>query len=107
MTQTSFDCATGYTPPLARSTDPATSRESASAIAPRLHRLHRLFVSVFDRALTAAEAAAICVERFGGIGDSYRKRAAECVRAKLLRVVGVRVCTVTGHSASVYERREA
>lgn len=88
----------------ARSTDPATSHDAARSIAPKLGRLCRQFTDAVQSlgSATASEAAQECARRHGGLAESFRKRAHECVRAGTLEVCGERDCAVTRVRAQVY-----
>ena len=87
---------------LRRQTDPETSQLAAAEIEPKLTGLRARFVKrvqlyrdTYGRWPTAQEAA-------GGV-ESLRKRAAECVRGKWLRIGQNRICSVTGNQAQTYE----
>lgn len=102
MTQTTLN----FDAPIARARDPETSKAAARETTPKLPLLQTRFASVFDRPLTASEAAAICVQRFGGLSESYRKRASAAVACGQLTIVGVRACSVTGKAAQIYEANQ-
>lgn len=91
--------------PLFRSTDPATSSRAAIDAAESIGRCATLMLCEFQRAakaLTANEAAARCVSQYGGLAETFRKRAGELERKKKIRSTGERICGVTGRSAQVY-----
>jgi hypothetical protein len=92
--------------PLARRHDPATSHQAAAEVQPQLGRAQWLLVDGFrrlGRASTAAEAAAKAHEIDPTKStETYRKRTAECVRLKYLRVAGTRKCSITGKNATTY-----
>ena len=93
--------------PIARTSDPLTSHLAAAETAPKVYRLQRQFADMVAESafpVTASEAAERAAQVYGGLAETYRKRAAECVRLGLLKVVGVRVCSVTGKKATVYSR---
>lgn len=104
VTQTTLD----FDRPLARHTDPQTSHAGQSHVAPKLSQLHQRFVSVVAEhgPMTAAEVAAECVKRYGGLSESSRKRAGELVRRGLIEVCGIKKCSVTNCVAQVYRIAE-
>ena len=83
--------------PLARNSDPETSKQGAAYVAPELNKLQAEFVrrlSVLG-AGTANEVAAG--------SETIRKRAGECLRLGAIRVIGTRNCAVTKRRARVYQ----
>lgn len=102
MTQTTltFLCDS----PIARSSDPATSHEAAADVAGKLGLLQSRLAGVIGSSgpMTALEAAVECERLFGGLAESYRKRATECQRRGAISVAGVRVCRITGKNAMAY-----
>lgn len=92
---------------LCRPTDKQTSHDAAIRIAltQKLNQKQRQFVLRlgWHPRSTANEIAASCAHEFGGMPETYRKRAGELERAGWIRVVGSRVCRITGTRASVYE----
>ncbi len=90
----------------ARKCDPVTSQRSAIDTKLVVTGLRLVFVHQIREhgPCTANEA----VEQFENnhYAQSVRKRASECEALGLVRVVGTRVCTVTGRSAQVYEATE-
>jgi hypothetical protein len=92
--------------PIARESDADTSHVAATKVRPKLVGLRQTFVEVLGTLgqATANEVAAAAVG--GGLvfnAESIRKRAQELVDLGFVRVVGSRVCSVTGNAASVYE----
>jgi hypothetical protein len=87
----------------ARSCDPETSRESAVETKLVATGLRLVFVhQVREHGPCTANEA---VESFENnhYAESVRKRAGECEKLGLVRVIGTRACKVTGRSAQVYE----
>jgi hypothetical protein len=92
--------------PIARESDADTSHLASKKVRPKLVGLRQTFVEVLGTLgqATANEVAAAAVG--GGLvvnAESIRKRAQELVDLGFVRVVGSRVCSVTGNAASVYE----
>lgn len=88
--------------PLFRISDPETSKESAVKVSAKVTRLRAEFVerlAILGCPATAQEVAASAslLNR-----ESLRKRAAECVRAGLIKEFGTKKCSVTGQRATVY-----
>ncbi len=87
----------------ARSSDPQTSKLSASATKQVASGLRAVFVQQLREhgPCTANEA----VESFENphYAESVRKRAGECEKLGAVRVIGTRACKATGRSAQVYE----
>lgn len=91
-------------PPLARTTDPATSQAAADYIAAKAATLReRMRKSHGETCRTSREAAEWCVEKYGGEVESYRKRTHELVRLGRIVCVGSRQCRFTGRTVSVFE----
>jgi len=92
-------------PQLSRRTDKATSHESADSTRVKLGLVQqRCLFMLADGELTASEIAKHCVDVYGGISESYRKRLKELVRAGEVIELTPRECWVTGKSATVYKR---
>lgn len=95
----------GY--PIARKTDPETSKVNLVD----LPENQKLFMKSLVGEMTAAEVAARAVVHDGDSGRVYakretvRKRAGELVRIGLIEVCGSRHCLVTGKLAQVYRRK--
>lgn len=82
---------------LSRTTDPETSKAAGVDVEPKLSGLRAEFVfrlRLLGRPATAQEVA-------DGV-ESIRKRAKECGRLGLVRVVGTKRCSITGKSATTY-----
>lgn len=87
----------------ARSNDPATSKLSAAATMQVATGLRAVFThQVAEHGPCTANEA---VESFENphYAQSVRKRASECESLGAVRVIGTRVCKVTGRAARVYE----
>jgi hypothetical protein len=91
----------------ARSSDPQTSKQSAIDTSLVVAGMRAMFVEAVRNAghATANEAASVYRNDPDSIhlSESVRKRASECLRLRLVRVVGTRACKVTGRSAQIYE----
>jgi len=96
---------------LARREDPPTSHKAAAEV--NLSENQRLFIAALRGSkypLTAAEAAAAAVplddiakaSSVMAKRETIRKRAAELVRLKKIKVDGSRECKVTGNEAQTY-----
>ena len=88
--------------PLFRTSDPETSKESAVKVSAKVTRLRAEFVRclcAIGHPATAQEVAAMVAV---ANRESVRKRAAECVKAGLLKEFGTKKCSVTGQRATVY-----
>ena len=73
----------------ARRSDPVTSKDAASKLN-TAEKQKRFLQALHDRELTAYEVDDICLQCFGGVRESYRKRAAELVKMRMIEVVGTR-----------------
>lgn len=102
MTQLSlFDV--GDEPAIARASDPATSHAAAKEIRPCVGKLQAAFLAALKdigKPATAREVG----ERAKAMGlvveaESVRKRSAELERMRMVKMVGVQRCTVTGKLA--------
>lgn len=97
--------------PVARNSDPGTSKQAVAEIAHKLNRCQAGLFESFRRmqsyeCATASEAAADAYERDPSSGsESYRKRLGELVHAGLVVEAGVRRCRVTGKSARTFKVR--
>jgi hypothetical protein len=90
---------------ICRKSDPITSFEGATKLAPKLVGLRLQLVEGVTRLggqSTANEAALIMADDHS-LRESIRKRAAECVASGALRIAGKRVCRVSGNLCQVYE----
>jgi hypothetical protein len=95
--------------PIARRTDPETSHIAAAEVYPRLKRGMAAMEAVMGRqesAMTAQELAVECVRLFGGLAETYRKRARELVECRKAVECSVRRCGVTGKLAATFRRRD-
>jgi hypothetical protein len=95
--------------PIARRSDPDTSHIAAAEVSPRLKRAMAAVESVMHReksARTAQELAVECVRLFGGLAETYRKRARELVECHRAVECSVRRCGVTGKLAATFRRRD-
>lgn len=94
---------------LSRKSDPITSQKSAAETEPKLNGLQAKFLLVlkqFRRPMTANEVALMASEALGGMPESYRKRAGELVREKIIEECGERACEVTGKSAMTFKAKD-
>ena len=104
-----------YGNPLSRRTDPETSKQAEVSVKKTsLVGNFKLFIDALKQAkypLTAQEIAAEAIPIDGTISvgsalakrESIRKRAAELVQRNEIRVVGSRICQVTGNESTTYE----
>lgn len=88
--------------PLFRTTDPETSRESAVKVSEKVTRLRAEFVSCLRAIGHPATAQEVAATVAVANRESVRKRAAECVKAGLVKEMGTKKCSVTGQRATVY-----
>jgi hypothetical protein len=89
---------------ICRKQDPVTSFVAAEKTAPKLAGLRLQLVEGVTRlggAATSQEAAAAMTDNHS-LRESIRKRAKECVANGSLKIVGKRVCEVTGNQSQVY-----
>lgn len=94
---------------LSRRSDPITSQKSAAETEKQLGTLQSAMLEMFRVSLwpaTANEAAKEAASEFGGIPESYRKRARELVKQGLIEEAGERKCEVTGKSAMTFRVKE-
>ena len=92
-------------PQLSRRTDKQTSHESADSTRVKLGLLQQRCLDMLaDGELTASEIAKHCVDVYGGISESYRKRLKELVRGGEVIELAPRECWITGKNATVYKR---
>jgi hypothetical protein len=90
-------------PAIARKSDPITSHAAATEIRPILGKLQAAFLAALrdiGQPATAREVG----ERAKAMGlvveaESVRKRSAELERMRIVKMVGVQRCTVTGKLA--------
>lgn len=95
-----------HAPPLARSTDPATSHEAASRIVPHLQKLHRWTIECVTESpgQTQAELGRkYCPNDPRKIG----RRLVEVERKGFIRRGESRRCSVSGHTAATWFPAEA
>lgn len=94
-------------PPIARRSDPPTSRLAAAEIGPSLAECQAGFIVALKALGQPATASEIAAQASGAHGakmqESYRKRAGELVSAGRIRVAGKRRCRVTNRYARLYE----
>ncbi|TXH43688.1 MAG: hypothetical protein E6Q97_33725 [Desulfurellales bacterium] len=94
---------------LSRRSDPITSQQSAAETQPQLGTLQKIMLGMFKVSLwpaTSNEAAKEAASEFGGMPESYRKRARELVKQGLIEEAGERKCEVTGKSAMTFRVKE-
>ena len=95
---------------LSRKSDPITSQQSAAEIERSLGLLHARCMLMFkkynDTPQTANEVGTLCSVAFGGMRESYRKRAHELLRMQLIEQAGERRCDITGKTATIYKVKE-
>lgn len=103
--KTLFDAGPSV-PKRARDTDPDTSHQAAAECSKTLGKAQEAMMEVFASLLayTAQEAAARCVERHGGMAETYRKRVGELEAGKLIENCGSHMCRVTGKRATKYRK---
>jgi len=89
-------------PPIARTSDPATSHDAAKGVS--TDSLQGRCLAVLTGEMTANEIGQAASRTFYGLPDSYRKRVHELVRKQLAIACGDRKCTVTGINATTYRR---
>jgi hypothetical protein len=90
---------------LARTTDPETSKDSASETTPKLTQRCQQFLdglTLLGQA-TANEVAVFVAGQNIGLVGSIRRRASDLHAAGLVRIVDRRHCKVTGKRVHVYE----
>lgn len=95
---------------LSRKSDKLTSQKSAAETEKQLGTLHArcmlMFKKYSDSPQTANEVGTLCSVAFGGMRESYRKRAHELLRMQLIEQAGERKCDITGKLATVYKLKE-
>lgn len=94
--------------PLARRSDPPTSHDAAADIQAKLSGCKAQFVAALQRLgepSTAHEIAAAAESSASSpaMRETYRKRAAELVKAGAILTSGERACKITGKTATVYK----
>jgi len=108
---TLFDCESQTkSAPIARASDPVTSRIAEADTMPKLNGLQSCCLVVLGRAIrprTANEIAAECVTRYGKLSESYRKRLHELVSLGRAVECGERPCEITGKLAMTFKAKEA
>ena len=93
--------------PIARRTDKLTSQLAANETIETLNSTQATVALILGRATqprTANELAAECVRLFGGMAETYRKRAHELYVAGRAVECDARRCGVTGKMATTYRR---
>ena len=97
-------------PALARAGDPVTSRAAAEEIKPKIGQLQAAFLAALTaigKPATANEVGAKAVAMgLAGNSESVRKRAAEVERVRMIKVVGIQRCGVTGKLAEAWRVSE-
>ena len=93
-------------PQLARQSDPVTSQAAAEEIRPKVGQLQAAFLAALTaigKPATANEVGAKAVAMgLAGNAESVRKRAAEVERVRMIKVVGIQRCGVTGKLAEAW-----
>jgi hypothetical protein len=94
---------------LARSSDPETSKQAAAGIQKQLGGMHHTFLRCLRELgqATSNEVAERCTSNFAK-RNTYRRRASDLISDRMfggpkIRIVGTRVCKVSGKNATVYE----
>ena len=94
---------------LARSKDPETSKQGAAGIQKQLGGMHHTFLRCLRELgpSTSNEVAERCTANFAK-RNTYRRRASDLISYRFfggpkIRIVGTRVCKVSGKNATVYE----
>ena len=93
--------------PIARRSDPATSHIASKDIEPKLNGAQSSMRIMIDRSTaprTAQELAFECARLFGGMAETYRKRAHELVLLNLAAECEPRRCEITGKTATTFWR---
>jgi hypothetical protein len=96
---------------LARSRDPETSKQGAEGIQKQLGGMHHTFLRCLRELgqASANEVAERCTSNFAK-RNTFRRRASDLVSDKFgaprIRIVGTRICSVSGKNATVYAIRE-
>jgi hypothetical protein len=97
-------------PALARASDPVTSRAAAEEIKPKIGQLQQAFLAALTaigKPATANEVGAKAVAMGLAVNaESVRKRAAEVERVRMIKVVGIQRCSVTGKLAEAWRVSE-
>ena len=94
-------------PAIVRRTDPPTSHQSAKDIEPKLSSAQAAMRMMIDRSTvphTAQELAFECSRLFGGMAETYRKRAHELVLLNLANECEARACEITGKMATTFKK---
>jgi hypothetical protein len=93
-------------PRVARKSDPKTSKDAAEEIKPKIGQLQVAFLAALTaigKPATANEVGAKAVAMgLAGNAESVRKRAAEVERVRMIKVVGIQRCGVTGKLAEAW-----
>lgn len=92
---------------IARRTDKQTSKLAAAETIEKLNGTQATVALILGRATqprTANELASECVRLFGGMAETYRKRAHELFVAGRALECDARRCDVTGKIATTYRR---
>ena len=92
---------------LHRQSDPVTSQAAAEEVKPRLGQLQSAFLQALDDLGGGPNTAREIAERAVAMGlhrevESVRKRAAELEDMRLIQVVEVRRCMITGKLAETW-----
>lgn len=88
---------------LARRSDPATSKQAARRLTPKLGTIkYKLWTTADGTPRTARELAELAVSKHGGEVETFRKRAKELVDEGLLTAGPARECRHTGEKATTY-----
>ena len=96
-------------PNITRKSDPQTSHQASKDIEPKLSSAQAAMRMLIDRSTiphTAQELAFECSRLFGGMAETYRKRAHELVLLNLAKECEARACEITGKMATTFWRVE-
>lgn len=92
-----------------RANDPETSKQGAEGIQKQLGGMHHTFLRCLRELgpSTSNEVAERCTSNFAK-RNTYRRRASDLISDRFfggpkIRIVGTRVCKVSGKNATVYE----
>lgn len=92
-----------------RANDPKTSRQAAAGIQKQLSGMHFTFLRCLRELgqATSNEVAERCTANFAK-RNTFRRRASDLISERMvggprIRIVGTRMCKVSGKNATVYE----
>ena len=96
-------------PQLARQSDPVTSQAAAEEVRPKIGQLQAAFLAALTaigKPATANEVGAKAVAMGLAVNaESVRKRLSEVERVRMIKVVGIQRCGVTGKLAEAWRVR--